>query len=274
MDLSILRYFPDFRRFSVPSPAFTDIVLSIGRERFSFERHDFSFTYPPFFSDINLPSNLQISRPVIETNRCFFIHLGVAVLVHPFVLQTSFRSEAQSRLTRLRSDADNVADIMYKSVLEYAGIIDANVLCYLWPEEFDEYVICIISGSLNRPIFSVFRPSYSSTDYPIEIIIHCEHDHFTLLKPVSARKTSFKVLSFRCSDGRAKCDFVSRSSMRCCVRQGPVGWWCTSTWSTLSDSPSARCTPAYTRSGMCRIAGCRSEILYSNYRLGPTCMKS
>ena len=177
----------------MPHPAYSEIAVHVGRQRFNFERHDFSLTYPPFFSDVDMPSDLQISKPFIETNRCFFIHLGVAMLVHPFVLQTSFRYEAQSRLTRLRGEGDTIAEIMYKTVLDYAAIVDANALCYLWPEELDEYVICIISGSLNRPMFSIFRPGYSSTDYPIEIIIHCERDHFTLLKPVSARRTGFKV---------------------------------------------------------------------------------
>ena len=115
------------------------------------------------------------------------------MLVHPFVLQTSFRLEAQLRLSKLRGGTDSVEEMLYQSVLDYAGIVDANVLSYLWPKEFDHYVVCIISGSLNRPMFSIFRPSYSPTDYPIEIIIHCEHEHFTLLKPVSARKSSFKV---------------------------------------------------------------------------------
>ena len=40
--------------------------------------------------------------------------------------------------------------------MTYAGFVDANCLLYLWPSEFDSCRICIISGNLNRPIFSCF----------------------------------------------------------------------------------------------------------------------
>lgn len=115
--------------------------------------------------------------------------------MHPFVLQTSFRYEAQSRL-KSNEGFDSVAEILYRSVLDFASLIDANVLCYLWPKEFDGYVVCIISGSLNNPIFSVFRPRRNYSETLIEVLMHCDHDHFTLLKPVTARNTTFKVTRF------------------------------------------------------------------------------
>ena len=62
-----------------------------GIKQISFHRLDFFISFLRFF---NPPrgwgkeeSMLKSSREAIETNRCFFIHLGIAINVHPFALQ-------------------------------------------------------------------------------------------------------------------------------------------------------------------------------------------
>jgi len=77
-------------RFSTPQ----------GIKQIAFHRHDFYISFLRFF---NPPGGwgpeqqqLKNTREAIETNRCFFIHLGIAINVHPFALQTYFRHIAAS----------------------------------------------------------------------------------------------------------------------------------------------------------------------------------
>jgi hypothetical protein len=68
-------------RFSTPQ----------GTKQIAFHRHDFYISFLRFFNPPGRwgPTQLQLkaSREAIETNRCFFIHLGIAINVHPFALQ-------------------------------------------------------------------------------------------------------------------------------------------------------------------------------------------
>lgn len=69
---------------------------------------------------------------------------------------------------------------------EYAGFVDANALSFIWPLEFSGIRICIISGRLNSPIFSVFyQEPISPSDTYKDVYIRCDGNHFTLLRPVS-----------------------------------------------------------------------------------------
>lgn len=78
------------------------MVLHVGGRARCFFRDDFSVSYEPFLR--SLPAELIVSRAATETNRCFFIHLGVAMNVHPFALQTAFRSLAMRRILQKRGD--------------------------------------------------------------------------------------------------------------------------------------------------------------------------
>ena len=51
--------------------------------------------------------------------------------------------------------------------MEYAGLVDASAVIYMWPSEIaTKYRLCIISGPDDSPMFSTFS------------------SHFTLLKPL------------------------------------------------------------------------------------------
>jgi len=90
------------RKFYIPMPIKKSLTLQIGQQPWSFHRDDFSVTFSPFLHA--LPPDLQLCRSAIETNRCFFIHLGVAMSIHPFVLELVLRYLARKR--RNRSDTD------------------------------------------------------------------------------------------------------------------------------------------------------------------------
>lgn len=83
-----------------------------------------------------------------------------------------------------------VEDVQYEllsSVMEYAGLVDATALLYIWPTEIAiKYRLCIISGPDENPMFSTFSSSSQSAN-PFgvqDIIMRCQHSHFTLLKPL------------------------------------------------------------------------------------------
>lgn len=91
------------------------------------------------------------------------------------------------------------------SIINYAGFVDAQCLCYIWPEEFNHCRICLISGSLQRPLFSCFfskdgAAAVGGEENLRDIIIYCDGAHFTLLRPqsMSPRSTGapgFSVLN-------------------------------------------------------------------------------
>lgn len=62
---------------------------------------DFGVQFIPFLRDI-VPSGDPLwqshADSLAETNRCFFLHFGVAMGLHPFALQQCFRSAAAELL--------------------------------------------------------------------------------------------------------------------------------------------------------------------------------
>ena len=95
-----------------------------------------------------------------------------------------------------------LSDLWYGDIIstvnQYAGFVDANALSFLWPREFDEFVICFISGPPDRPILSCFAPhgvqrGDARLNSLTEVFIRCDGQHFTLLKPVGTMNKGFKV---------------------------------------------------------------------------------
>ena len=102
--------------------------------------------------------------------------------------------------------------------MEYAGFVDANSLMYIWPNEFYNHKICVISGSTENPIFSCFATKekviiiylyifLNSFQILIEykhyilfiqhvandvneVIIYCDGNHFTLLQTQTPESNS------------------------------------------------------------------------------------
>lgn len=98
--------------------------------------------------------------------RCFFIHIGIAIGIHPFALQSYFRHTSTNRLSCL-SDSGTLESEILQSCLQYAGFVDANCLNFIWPQEFHRYQILLISGT-NSPIFTLFYlPNVSNLFYHI-----------------------------------------------------------------------------------------------------------
>jgi hypothetical protein len=171
-------------------PYVTEFYLPLsvpgGPGAIAFPRHDYFVNYSPVFRTV--PPQLQMARSVVETNRCFFLHLGIAISIHPFLLQCAFRHFATSLLRdKTAPDAVVWGDIL-PSVVRYADFVDANALIWLWMEEFRPYRICILSGSQHRPCLSTFRTAGVDVGRLLDIIIHCDGQHFTLLLHPTSRR--------------------------------------------------------------------------------------
>lgn len=90
IDKNILFELGDICKFFVPTPNTKFLEFSIGAKNVRFYCDDFQVLYAPFLQDLS--PILQMERESIETNRCFFLHLGVAMQIHPFALQVYFVS--------------------------------------------------------------------------------------------------------------------------------------------------------------------------------------
>ena len=183
-DIQICSYLKDIRSFYIPPPFRGHLNINIGNRCYQFIKDDFHTTFSAFLTDI--PDELQMARGAVETNRCFFLHLAVAMNIHPFALQIAFRYLATKQLLQC-SKEDMKVDVL-NTVNAYAGFVDAYCLCFLWLQEFNSSRICIISGSEEKPMFSCF--SLKDVRNSRDIIIYCDGSHFTLLKPYSTTVNS------------------------------------------------------------------------------------
>lgn len=68
-------------------------------------------------------------------------------------------------------------------MLGRSGFVDANALCFLWPQEMNNFRLLFVSNPANRPIFSHFSVG---TPGAKEVVILCEREHFTLLRPCTS----------------------------------------------------------------------------------------
>lgn len=62
------------------------------------------------------------------------------------------------------------------TVREYAGLVDANVLCYLWPKELDKYR-CVVCGCgdvvylIYVVLYYVYLSGYQYYEYVLTTVL-------------------------------------------------------------------------------------------------------
>jgi hypothetical protein len=101
-------------------------------------RRDFGVFFTNFLREELVPNQslVEACASARETNRCFYIHLGVGTCKHPFVLQQRFRRDANRRLQTLETVGDeNIREILrepLESVVHEGKFTDANVLLGIW----------------------------------------------------------------------------------------------------------------------------------------------
>ena len=80
-------------------------------------------------------------------------------------------------------DASLMQDIL-PSVLQYAGLVDANALIFTWPQEFVNFRVCMFSGKPSNPLISCFSAREADPSSMSDVLIYCDGQHFTLLRPI------------------------------------------------------------------------------------------
>ena len=204
-EAEIIKSLWPINRLLIPQPQRSLFVFTLHIHshpvQYSFYRHDFQISYSSFLS--HLHPDLKSTKFALETNRshssfhgflssryfcrCFFIHLGVAMNLHPFALQSYFRNVAATRIHQeagqshssslasysslISSDPTSLETEILQSCLQYAGFVDANCLHYIWPQEFEQYRILLISGNTS-PIFTVFFAPNVSSSFALRSLAH------------------------------------------------------------------------------------------------------
>ena len=143
-----------------------------------------------------------------ETNRCFWLHMGVSLGVHPVAMQAYCRERCTALSAKIDDlDArDAFEDCQFfsepiRSVLRRRGsvnasglyennFVDAQFLCACWPPEMDNVrliIIVCVEGWISMHDWNLFTPRLRERGHePWEgrdIILKLEHGHFTILEP-------------------------------------------------------------------------------------------
>ena len=136
---------------------------------------------------------VETSACMQEINRCFFLHLGVGVGLHPLAFEIAYRKFAKMVIEK--SEPDDVCVMASQSVLDRDEFVDCMALASMWPTEFDEYQILIVNldqdGHFNvNQGFTHFRPPHTRmVDQHTggwlgkDIVLTLQGGHFTYLEP-------------------------------------------------------------------------------------------
>jgi hypothetical protein len=153
-----------------------------GVSSLQFTEIDHGASFQPFFSDKTTSGSAQQRDKLLQTpalreiHRCFFIHLGVALGLHPVALQAVFRAHSDKLLKRIqlalsqktheddqRFDEVKMLEGSLQSVLRPNDMIEAPILSIVWPQEFQVHGNITASFSPQpRPPLSSLLPPHSS----------------------------------------------------------------------------------------------------------------
>lgn len=158
------------------------------RKEFYFDNRDIGLKFGELYAHCGVPAAVLEEHPrvVRETNRCFFLHLGLATGLNPFKLQACFRSEArrqrgaavanleaqinaavaaaeaapnstpEERLAQqaLEEEATRLflesPTDLFDSVLQEGAMVDMEVLTKIWPAELSDIRICLVPLYYSR----------------------------------------------------------------------------------------------------------------------------
>jgi len=131
---------------------FPGAVSTEGERGVLFSRYDYGLLYDSVTREVlrGVPLTPEMAQSAGESNRCFFLHLGIGVNIHPFSLQVACRHLARQVQDEVGSKYYEVGRDSLPSVLEYESYVDFQVLLLLWMREFQPYRIIVLSGSDAR----------------------------------------------------------------------------------------------------------------------------
>ena len=184
------------------------------KTEFHFFQQDIGLSYRPLLEKCGVPEDALDDHPAVlkEMNRCFFLHLGMATRLNPFVLQACFRraarrllqdtsvalaaavaeaeahpgnKEMEERATELALSAP---DYLFEPVLKRSEYVDFDVLSFLWPVELAGFRICLVPIQYDGSLDTIICYTPGNSDNLVDgmwngedVIIKKESNHFTVL---------------------------------------------------------------------------------------------
>lgn len=131
-----------------------NFYIFFGEARMNFERYDYSITYNEFMTCQHIGEDLSVfdeCPSAKESCRCFFLHLGVAVNVHPFLLQLQFRQACRSLLSEsTASERFIFFSDAAQTVLSPGRFVDFSILSAVWPEPLKNCRILLVTFQSER----------------------------------------------------------------------------------------------------------------------------
>jgi hypothetical protein len=195
-----------------------NFFIFFGDAKMNFNKKDYLLHFTDFLTSeyVDDLSVVDECPSAHETCRCFFLHLGVAVETHPFLLQLQFR-EGCRNLLQEPADENNIRRMLFseaaKTVLTPSVYIDFSIVLTVWPEQLKNYRILLVTfatvGYADHAAFqccSMYTPTngpwkvnpktneflLEDIDHPNgpqkifagkDIILKLQDGHFTILEP-------------------------------------------------------------------------------------------
>jgi hypothetical protein len=157
---------------------------TIGGAQFEFEAHDYDQVFNNFLSD-----DLRGSREADEGHRCFYLCLGRALRIHPFVLASCFRLIAKQLPDILDETQSAIRYDSLDSVPSYNGLVDFMALRYVWVTEFDEYQFSLITHWLQDGVEN-WSLTIFNEGAPKHCVLFLSRSHYELV-PVDDNTATF-----------------------------------------------------------------------------------
>ena len=175
--------------------------VGAGTSEFWFDQKDIGVSYRDLLSLCGVPAEV-LTDPLRgkvcaeESNRCFFLHLGLATGLNPFLLQACFRRESRRLLRESActleaaqkayerapkdtdpqiADANRLADVasslamaspdyLFEPVIQKSSLVDLEVLTHIWPVELAGFRICVVPMDCGGRLDAIicYTPSNSA----------------------------------------------------------------------------------------------------------------
>jgi hypothetical protein len=187
--LSAIARSPSFPNFyldkdSLHSPRYLS-KIKIGS--FHFTQSDYGICFENFFETVHLDDDLKKSHAALEKFRCFYIHLGIGMSLHPYAIHHAFRNRASflsqslSKMVQAHSFlAVTYADSL-RDALSSESFVDSNILLTCWPQEWSHLRIIIWQEAASTYI--VYEPFPDDDNQEIILCLQGQGGgaHYTLL---------------------------------------------------------------------------------------------
>lgn len=174
--------------YNLPEPIHMDdkYTIYLGNKELLFHQENYGQSFKPFLSHID-SDIVESCQSTLESLRCSFIHLGIALNIHPFKLQLLMRSKAIEIINDINNELKLFFEDPLNDLLTPSSLVDLAILQLIWlNEDFKGARIMVLSFECNNDGMSRFKSNavYEPLEHSgLDIILKLQDVHFTLLIP-------------------------------------------------------------------------------------------